>query len=113
MNPLKPRASKGPEEIIQDAIVMYLRAREWFVMETHGNAFQRGFPDVYATHYKFGPRWIEVKNPLKYVFTDAQKHCFPKLMENGTKIWILVAGTETEYLKLWEPPNLYHYMKMH
>lgn len=101
--------NSGPERIIQDAIIEMLKIRDWYVMETHGNAFQRGFPDLYATHSKYGGRWIEVKNPEAYSFTAAQMECFPKLSANGTGIWILASATELEYQKLFAPPNWWVY----
>lgn len=76
-------------------------------METHGNMFQSGFPDLYAYHSKHGPRWIEVKNPLSYKFTEAQLRNFPKM----GRVWILVAATQAEYEKLWLPPNWWTYIK--
>lgn len=102
---------KGPERIIQDAIVAFLRVRGWHVMETHGNMYQSGFPDLYATHSKYGHRWIEVKNPGKYVFTPAQLEHFPKLAANGSRIWILTAATDSEYKKLFEEHNWWKYLK--
>jgi len=81
-------------------------------MATHGNLYQRGFPDLYATHFKFGPRWIEVKLPnMKGSrFTPAQMESFPKLRANGTRIWILTAATESEYQKLFKPDNVQYYL---
>ena len=85
-----------------------LTLRGWYVKSTHGNLYQSGFPDVYATHYTHGVRWIEVKLPdMKgSKFTDAQWEVFPKLLANGTRIWILTAATEFEYAKLFKPCNL-------
>lgn len=107
MDPWKPKVNpqKGPEYFIQEAIEKYLREREWFVMATHGNQFQSGFPDIYATHQRWGPRWIEVKNPVQFSFTPAQIKKFPQLSAHGTSIWILGAGTLEEYDKLFKPQN--------
>lgn len=111
MNPIKIRNCKsGPEAEIQEAILKYLRHREWYCKETHGNMFQSGFPDLYCTHRLYGIRWIEVKNPLAYSFTNAQMSDFPMLSANGTGVWILTAATESEYLKLWGPQNWYMYL---
>jgi len=87
-----------------------LRIKGWFVLRTHGNMFQHGFPDIYATHSSYGPRWIEVKNPDSYSFTPAQLEIFPKLVANGTRIWILVDDSEGEYQKLFGPCNWYTYL---
>lgn len=107
MDPTHLRKRKAPERIIQDDLVVFLRSREWHVMETHGNMFQCGFPDLYAFHKKYGARWIEVKNPLKYQFTSAQLEHFPKM----GSVWILIAANESEYKKLWLPPNWWTYIK--
>jgi phosphoserine phosphatase len=81
-------------------------------METHGNMYQRGFPDLYATHHRYGARWIEVKLPkmVGSKFTPAQLECFPKLRANGTRIWILTAATKEEYDKLFKPDNVMLYI---
>lgn len=78
-------------------------------METHGNLYQRGFPDLYCTHPKHKQRWIEVKNPDNYSFTPAQLENFP-LISKGAGIWILVAATQDEYKKLFQAPNWWKYL---
>lgn len=101
---------KGPERIIQDALKDFLEKRGWFVVETHGNMYQVGLPDLWITHKRYGQRWVEVKNPVQYCFTPAQLRMFPKYRENGAGIWILVAATEYEYEKLFKPPNWGEYL---
>lgn len=105
-----------PEAKIQKALVEFLTLRGWYVMETHGNMYQEGFPDIYATHSRYGPRWIEVKLPEMKgsKFTNAQLEHFPKLCANGTRIWILTAATEAEYQKLFKRYNFdyYYLLKM-
>ena len=110
MQPVKLNPKKGPESKIQHAIIDMLRIKGWYVMVTHGGMFQSGFPDLYATHSSYGPRWIEVKNPVAFSFTAAQLDCFPKLVANGTRIWILTAATEEEYAKLFKDSNWYYYL---
>jgi len=80
------------------------------VVRIHGSLFQSGLPDLYATHSRYGPRWIEVKQPIDFSFTGAQLDRFPKLSANGTKIWILTAATESEYKKLFLPANWAFYL---
>lgn len=110
MEPKKLKKKKGPEAIIQEDLIKYLKVRDWYVMVTHGNMYQSGFPDLYATHSQYGPRWIEVKNAAgRWEFTPAQMECFPKLMAHGTRIWILSAATKEEYDKLFKPDNAFHY----
>lgn len=80
-------------------------------METHGNAYQSGFPDIFACHPKYGHRWIEVKNPDAYGFTPAQLAHFPMMQQHGSGVWILVAATDAEIQKLLGPPNWYQYLR--
>ena len=105
----KKKGKAGPEAKIQDAIVKYLRNLGWYVKNTHGNMFQSGLPDLYCAHKKYGTRWIEVKNPGKYAFTAAQLENFPQMTAAGVGIWVLTAGTDAEYLKLFERPNWYQF----
>lgn len=110
MDPKKPRNKKGPEAIIQLDIIKMLRFKGWHVMVTHGNMYQSGFPDLFCCHYRYGQRWIDCKNPKSYKFTPAQLEDWPKICANGSGVWILVAATETEYNKLFKPPNWYQYL---
>lgn len=88
----------------------YLKARDWFCKETHGNAFQSGFPDVYATHSKYFQRWVEIKVPEQFSFTPAQLRDYPKFNAFGSPIWIITAATDEEYAKLFKPSNLNEYI---
>lgn len=109
MKPLKLRKKHGPEWHIQQAIIRFLREREWHVMVTNGNAYQQGFPDLYCTHPRYKQRWVEVKNPTSYRFTAAQLEHFP-IIGRDSGIWILTAATEDEYKKLFLPQNWYSYL---
>jgi len=109
---MKSKPVKGPEAVIQDAIIKFLRERGWFVNPTHGNMYMRGFPDLYACKRRYGPRWIEVKNPEAYSFTPAQIEMFPRFSAEGVGIWILTAATQREYDKLFKPPNWWTYLKI-
>lgn len=95
----------GPERKIQEAVISMLQRQGWFVKETHGNMFSSGFPDLFASHSRYGMRWIEIKCPTGSSFTTAQMEDFPKFSANGAGIWVLTAATESEYLKLWLEPN--------
>jgi len=102
----KPRDK--PEAKLQARIIKFLKQRGWVVMNTHGNAFQKGFPDLYALHPRYGQRWIEVKVPKKWRFTEAQKEYFPHFDDAGVGIWIMMHDTEEEYKKLFDEPNWRH-----
>jgi len=111
MKPFQPKKKHGPEYYIQKAIIEYLRIREWLVKPTHGSMFQSGFPDLYCTHRRYGPRWVEVKNLAKYEFTPAQLEWFPQIVANGSGIWILTAATDAEYDKLFKACNWWQFLK--
>lgn len=102
--------TRGPERVIQDALILFLRERGWVVKETHGNMYQSGLPDLYIAHKSYGSRWVEVKNPLAYSFTPAQMEFFPQLASVGIGVWILTAAEEYEYRKLFKPCNWYSFL---
>lgn len=104
------KAKHGPEYKIQKAIINFLMLRGWYVKETHGNMYQQGFPDLYVCKRKYGSRWLEVKNPVKYKFTPAQLISFPRMSSEGIGIWILTAATEVEYAKLFKPANWWTFL---
>lgn len=109
MEPKALRHKKGPEAEIQRAFKLFLLERDWFVKDTHGNMYQSGFPDLYADHPKYGARWVEMKNPSAYCFTPAQIATFPKI---NLGVWIIVAATDYEYNKLFQPPNWWSYLDL-
>jgi hypothetical protein len=105
------RPKHGPEWHIQKDVIRYLVARGWHVEHTHGNLYQTGFPDLFVAHTKWGTRWIDCKQPKKYTFTKAQKQKWPLWESFGIGIWILTAGTQAEYDKLFNLPNWRAYWK--
>ena len=111
MNKFKPK-HKRPEKKIQKAIIKMLRIKGWFVKETHGSVYQSGFPDLFASHSRYGQRWIEVKNPKAYKFTQSQLEDFPKFCANGSGVWILISASESEYAKLFKKFNWWTYLKL-
>ena len=101
---------RGPEAKIQEDIIAMLHKKGWVVMVTHGNMYQRGFPDLYCLHEIYGQRWVEVKNPKKFTFTPAQRKYFPIIAQFGGGIWILVSAKESEYKKLMKGQNWYTFL---
>lgn len=95
-----PRVKNGPEGVIQDNIIRALSKDSWIVLESHGNLYQRGWPDLMATHRNWGVKLIEVKNPTAYEFTVAQQEIFPKLIANGAPVFVLTGHTGQELRKL-------------
>lgn len=78
----------------------------WYTKKTHGNVFSAGFPDYYARHKLYGPRWIETKTDIGQL-TAAQKIVFPDLIKAGDGIWIL--RDERDYQLLFKPHNFLAY----
>lgn len=78
-------------------------------MPTHGNAYQSGFPDLFCAHRQWMSRWVEIKNPVNYSFTDAQMICFPAMHAKGVGIWIITSDEDTELAKLFQPANWQQY----
>lgn len=110
MNTPRVNTGRGPEHAIQQAIIKFLKIRDWTVMPTHGNMYQQGFPDLYCLHRTHGQRWIEVKNKTKYSFTVAQREYFPKIQLSGGGVWIMTEASESEYALLFKKPNWFLYL---
>lgn len=99
------------EKRIQAEIIAMLRNKGWYVMNMHGSMYQSGFPDLFATHSRCGCRLIEVKKPKMKGsrFTASQREKFPKIVANGTPIFILTEASEAEYAKLFQPSNYWQF----
>jgi hypothetical protein len=110
----KIKNTRDSEEArIQADIIRFLRQREWYVKETHGNMYQSGFPDLYCSHSMYGIRWIEVKKPKGYCFTPAQMDNFPKMCANGSGVWIMTEASESQYrFVLTKPCNWHLYVQL-
>lgn len=106
--PPKKLGSSGPERDIQEALKSALTEQGWFVMDTHGNTYSHGFPDMYAAHRDYGARWIEVKNPRGYKFTAAQMETFPLMEAHGSGVWLLTDVSEIP--RLMGPSNWRDYL---
>lgn len=102
-------AKRNEEATTQNHLITYLRAREWLVKVTHGNGYQSGFPDLFATHPVYKMRWIEVKVATQFSFTKAQVQDFPRMEASGSPIWVLNDATDIEYAKLFKPSNFQFY----
>lgn len=110
MNSLKGVNSR-PEAKLADKIKRFLEDRNWTVLNIHGNLFQKGLPDKYCFHPKYKQRWVEIKVPHKYKFTNSQVIYFPLIDRCGIGIWILTDASEAEYDKLFKRPNWKEFLK--
>lgn len=101
-----------PESKIQSEVIDYLKIRDWFVRPVGPSAASCGWPDLYAAHKRYGPRWIEIKRPVGFSFTPAQIDTFPLLYAHGVGVWVVVAATDIEIQKLFQPPNWHYYLSI-
>ena len=108
----KSKAEMRPEARIQSDLLDWLRMRQWFCKPTHGNAYQDGFPDIFACHHNYGQRWIEVKLPdMKgSKFQASQLRDFPLICANGSGVWVLTGANQREYDKLFKPCNWHQFL---
>lgn len=111
MKSRKFKSKTGPEAKIQRKFIEYLEQRGWHVERMIGNALQKGIPDIYIMHPKYGSRWVDLKNPGKYEFTTNQKIKWPIWDKYGIGIWIITGSSDEEYNKLFYPPNWREYWK--
>lgn len=106
MEPLKKRLER--ESATQTRIMNRLTLDGWYCLKTHGNKMQSGFPDVFACHKRYGVRWIEIKRPKGYRFTNAQYTVFTRFASKNVGVWVLM--DEAERSKLFSPANWYTYI---
>lgn len=111
MKAFVPRNKHGPEYSIQRNFVRFLEDRHWLVERMIGNVYQTGIPDLFIAHKKYGTRFLDIKNPISYNFTAAQRWKWPIWDKFGIGIWIITAATEEEYQKLFKDPNWKDYWK--
>lgn len=97
------------EEVIQNQIEKYLILRDWQVKSTYGTLYSYGWPDLYAAHKEYGPRWIEVKTPVGRL-RETQITFITDFAFVGIGVWVLQAATPEEYAKLFKPPNWQAYI---
>ena len=112
MDPKTARNKRGPEHVIQDELICYLRNLGWFCKTMHGSMFQSGMPDLFCCHVRYGHRLVEVKLPNMKgsKFTPAQLETFPQLCSHGSGVWVLTAATDEEYQKLFKKFNWWQYL---
>lgn len=105
------RAKHGPEYHIQSDLIEYLSDRGWLVERMIGNAYQSGIPDLYCFHPTWLSRWIDVKVEGRYSFTRQQRIKWPRWEKFGVGIWILTGADQSQYDRLFGPPNWRNYWK--
>ena len=63
--------AKKPETTLQGKIIDFLEARAWLIETTHGNAYQKGIPDLFCWNEKLDIfRWVDVKRRERHVYTE-------------------------------------------
>lgn len=82
----------------------------WLVEKVHGSILMRGWPDWFAAHPQYGPRWIETKSFRENHFLEeSQQGKFMTWKRYGVGVWVL-RGPQ-DYPLLFDPPNWHLYMK--
>jgi hypothetical protein len=115
----KPRFRSTPEDRVQEKIIDFLVLRGWAVVEKmHGNAFQKGIPDLYCWNRNLGGRdgeglhrWIDVKVKGHHEYTKAQCQKWSRWEIEGLGVWIMMDATDEWYAKLFQRPNFRDYWK--
>jgi hypothetical protein len=110
------RFRSSPEDRIQERIKSFLEAHGWLVEKMHGNAFQKGIPDLYCFHPELNNpeglhRWVDVKVKGRYRYTKDQCQKWTKWEGFRLPVYIMVAATDEEYAKLFGRPNFRLYWK--
>lgn len=108
-----------PESVrVRNPIRHLMEQRGWICRLVPADTYHVAFPDMWACHKTAGERWIEfkVRRSASLSFTDAQEQWFPKLCDNGMRLWVLASEydlrlnvnrlhLEQLYLKLYQEPN--------
>lgn len=105
------RKNNRPEAKIQKAVMEKLKINDWYVKSTHGNIYQAGFPDLFCAHKKYGSRWAEVKNPLSYSFTPAQRENFLLMAAAGVPIYVITSADQVPDI-FFKPQNLIFFLEI-
>jgi len=112
----KPIFRTTPESAIQERIITYLKRRGWHVEKMHGNAFQKGIPDLYCWNPHLGDeeglhRWVDVKVEGQHQYTKSQCQKWPLWESIGLGVWIMMGDTDEWYAKLFGPANFRDYWR--
>ena len=110
MSRLFPRTPKHLTEASrQQQTITYLQVRDWLVKHTEGTILSHGWPDLYAAHLEYGPRWIEMKVPGSKL-RETQIKFITDFERAGVGVWVLEAGDPQQYARLFKPPNWRNYL---
>ena len=90
------RFVKKESKIASDIKKLFM-SRGWEVMNTHGNQYQKGFPDAYCIHPLYRQRWVEYKRPKVGRYTKDQLKCFPVFEKCGIGVWVMTEASEEQY----------------
>jgi hypothetical protein len=103
---LVDRTSKlyATEKQVTEAVITWLRARGWWCKKTHGNQYQKGWPDWYISHPDHGPKWVELKSQRPdHKLEASQKIWFSQAERHGVGVWVMTGVAD--YRLLFEKPN--------
>jgi len=75
----------------------------------HGNAYQKGLPDLLCLHKIYGQRWAEIKKPGQYLSAEQVK-TFGEFHSCGISIYVLTRVDNISMI-LKEPANWQKYIR--
>ncbi len=109
--PLQRKCVKK-EASIAASIKQLLECRGWEVKNTHGNTYQKGFPDAYCLHPVYRQRWVEYKRPGLGRYTKDQLIWFPVFERCRVGVWVMTEASEEQYKMLVSgKPNWRDFLK--
>lgn len=79
----------------------------WWTGKTHGNQFQRDWPDLFCCHKSFGIRWIETKSTTGKL-SVGQGNLAAEWARFGVGVWVL--RDERDYEWLFREPNWWRFV---
>lgn len=102
----KPREKKDLESAGSERLRAFMRREGWGTWKTHGNVFQKGWPDIYASHPIHGQRWIETKT-IDGRLERTQVDLFAEWARYGVQVWVL--RDEKDYRWLFKQANAWEF----
>ena len=108
------RQPRGQPEADGAARLKALMKKEgWKIYRTHGNLYQRDFPDLRCLHKLHGARWVETKSrgtdsSSGGKLSIGQAKQFAEWAEYGDHVWVL--RDEKDYQWLFKEPNWWRFV---
>ena len=105
---LEFRQPRGkPEAEGASRLKALMKKEGWKIYRTHGNLYQRDFPDLYCLHKIHGQRWVETKSPTGKL-SIGQGRQFGEWAGLGVGVWVL--RDEKDYQWLFKEANWWRFV---